>query len=141
MLHDTTPPTSASSAPTRPKSRTRLIGPPERAPPATAAMMIATASPRSCSAAPATAAAGCSRRSDIVERARELRDPRAHELGLGLAQRRNLRLAGRGVERHRGEPEHALQRSLLGVDVLHAPDRHDRALDDERAVADVDLLP
>src|SRR3954470_2710039 len=122
---------SASTAPPRPNSTTRRGGSRADAPPPSAATMIGTASPRSCSAAPATAAAGCSRRSDIVERARELGDPRAHQLGLAVAQRRDLRLAGRGVERDRGEAEQALQWPLLGVDVLDAPDRHDGALDDE----------
>src|SRR4051812_47471027 len=102
--------------------------------------MIGTASPRSCSAAPATAAAGCSRRSDIVERARQLGDARADDLGLGLAQRRDLGLARGRVEGDRRQPEQPLQRALLGVDVLHPADRDDRAAHDEHAVADVDLL-
>src|SRR4051795_11369562 len=103
-------------------------------------MRTGSASPRSCSAAWATAAAGCRRRLDIVEVARELGDARADAVGLADGQGGDLRLPGSGEEGDRGQREDALQRAGLGLDVLDAPHRHQRALDDERAVLDVDLL-
>src|SRR4051794_29775185 len=103
-------------------------------------MSSGTARLRSCSAAWATAAAGCRRRLDIVQAAREPGDPRADLLGLGAPERGDLGLARRRVKGDGGQLERALQRAGLGLDVLDAADRHERAPDDEGAVLDVDLL-
>src|SRR3954466_11242682 len=109
--------------------------PPPPRPPRMAAAMIGSARPRSCSPNSWTAAAGCRRRSDIVERAGQPGDLCAHDLGLAAAERRDLGLARGGEEGDRGDLEEALHRAGLGLDVLDAADRHDRAPHDERAVA------
>src|SRR5689334_18258074 len=97
------------------------------------------------SSASAPTAAGCRRRAgtsslDIVVRARQPADPPPQVLGLGAPQLRDRRLARRGVHAHRREVEEALDRAALGVDVLHAPDRHERAPLDEQPVPQVELV-
>src|SRR3954447_2105169 len=115
---------------------------PPRPPPTTTPMTIGSARSPSRSPATAPAAAACTLRAPILvslDRG-ELADAPAHLLGLPLLQRRDLELAGRGVEGHRGQLEGALQGPGLGFDVLHAPHRHQRAARDERPVREVDLV-
>src|SRR4051794_20025357 len=120
-------------------ARTRLSPPPR--PPSSATTMIGSANPRSWSITPTNTAARCSRRpSDVIVRTREFADPAPHGLGLCALQRRNLGLAGGGVEGHTGEVEERLQQSALGVDVLHPPDRDERPALRPDARAQVDLV-
>ena len=55
-------------------------------------------------------------------------------------QRRDLRGAHRRVDADGREVEHALDRPGLGVHVLDPPDRDERALDGQHAVAEVEFV-
>src|SRR4051794_25565770 len=106
-------------------ARTRLSPPP--CPPSSATTMIGSAKPRNWSITPTNTAARCSRRpSDVIVRARQFADPAPDRLGLCPFQRRDLGLAGGGMEGHAGEVEERLQQAALGVDVLDPADRHQR---------------
>src|SRR5688500_2272618 len=77
---------------------------------------------------------------DVIARLRQLGDERAHVLGLGGPQRRDVGLARGGVERDARQAERALQRADRRVDVLDAADRDDRAPHRPQAALQVDLV-
>src|SRR6218665_2417769 len=83
---------------------------------------------------------GCSGSSDIVRALRELGDAVPDACGLVGAQRRDAVRAAGGVDHHRAQAELIGEPRALGVDVLDADRRDQRAGDYEDAAAQVDLV-
>src|SRR3954447_8109122 len=97
--------------------------------------------PRSCPRAPAKTAAMWSRCcSDVIARAGQLAYPSTNGFRFVASKRGNLGRARGRVEADRGELEHALQRSARGIDVLDAPDWHERSPDRPQASLQVDVV-
>src|SRR3712207_2367874 len=80
------------------------------------------------------------RASELILLPREVGDPVAHPGGDGGRELGDLVRPGGRVEDDRREPEPALQRAALGIDVLDAGERHERPADPDDPPLQVHLL-